>query len=143
MPSITLFEGSIATALIVRHDSEALPIVLKIDGDALRPTLDEASKLARAGERIERALFKSTQAPKESVAVFQHKIGFPDGTAGAFEIRIAIDPIGVAVVWNKKQLRLDLGAIAESPFALARICEAAADIRRASGPPRVRCNVIG
>ena len=51
-------------------------IALVVDGDTLGLTLDQAAKLARAGERIEKTLFKAKEAPKESSTVFAYKLRF-------------------------------------------------------------------
>ncbi|SRR5271165_4678704 len=96
MPGLTLFEGSIAAettlGLVVKREFDTdLPIILAIDGDVLRLTVDEAAKLANAGRRIEKA-FK-VEAPKAG-SVFRHKIAFESGDIAVFELGVA-DPIGV------------------------------------------------
>lgn len=142
MSSLTLFDGSIsdgatALTLTVRRDldNSELPVAVIIDGDTLALMLDQAAKLARAGERIERALFKSTQAPKETSTAFAYKIGFGDGTVGAFELGIVADPLGVALTWNTKRLALGLGAITDLLFALAQVDRAVDAVRGLSQPP--------
>jgi len=98
MPALTLFEGRISDAattlgLVVKREFDTdLPIILAIDGDVLRLTVDEATKLANAGRRIEKA-FK-VEAPKAGV-VFRHKIAFD---IAVFELGVA-DPIGVYLEW--------------------------------------------
>lgn len=76
MTTITLFDGSIADvttslAIFVERDlgNDALPIVPVVDGLRLGLPIEVAERLAKAGDRIEKALFKSREAPKEA-AVF-------------------------------------------------------------------------
>ena len=115
-------------------DDEATPIALVIDGDTLKLTLDDAARLALAGERIEKALFKAKEAPKVSSAVFAYKLAFADGTVAPFELAIVADPIGVAFTWATKRLALGLGSIAELLFALSRVGEAV-DVMRGVPQP--------
>jgi hypothetical protein len=136
MTTLTLFEGKIADAttsltLTVRRDldNSDLPIDLIIDGDELGLTLDVAAKLAKAGERIERTLFKSREAPKESTIIFEYKLGFSDGRIAPFEVGITADPLGVSFAFDKKRLALGLGEIGDLLFALAQIDKAVGHIR--------------
>ncbi len=141
MTTLSLFDGSISDAttaitLIVRRDLDnaECPIAVTIDGAALLLTLDQAAKLAKAGERIEKTLFKSKEAPKESVAVFAHKIGFPSGEISVFELAIEADPLGVAFTWASKRLALGLGSIADLLFALSQVGKAVGHIRGVPEP---------
>ncbi len=129
--NFTIADETTALTLAVRRalDNAELPIALIIDGDALALTLDQAAKLAKAGERIEKTLFKSKEAPKESVAVFDHKIGLPSGEISVFEIAIVADPLGVSFVWASKRLALGLGSIANLLFALSQVGRAVDAIR--------------
>jgi hypothetical protein len=140
MTTLSLFSGSVsdgttALTLAVRRNLDSdLPIALIIDGDELGLPLDQAAKLALAGDRVERTLFKAREAPKESTTVFQRTIGFPDGTVSTFELGIVADPPGVSLVWNTKRLALGLGAIGELLFALSRVRNAVDDARGVSRP---------
>lgn len=138
MTTLSLFDGSISdattslTLAVTRDLNSDFPIIFKVDGDALALPLDQAAKLALAGERIKAALFKRNEAPKESSTVFARKIGLPSGEVSAFEIGITADPVGVSFVWGSK--RLILGSIDDLLFALAQVGRAVADIRGVSRP---------
>ena len=58
------------------------------------------------------------------------------------ELGIVAEPFGVYLEWAGKRVVVGLDRRNMLLIALARIGEAAADIRRASGPPRARYNVI-
>jgi hypothetical protein len=101
-PQITIADETTAVTLTVQRDLESdFPVTLIVDDSPFSLTLDEAVKLARAGQRIKKALFKSKEAPKEAAVFFPYKIAFPDGTVAAFELGVAADPIGLASVAQK------------------------------------------
>jgi hypothetical protein len=135
---ITMFQGAISdaattlTLIVQRADSS---IIFTVDGDALPLTVDEAARLARAGVKLEDALFRSSRPPKEDALVFEYKIRLPSGRITPFEIGITADPPGVSFQWGAKRLVLDLSAAADLLFAISRIAEAIDAIRRASRPP--------
>ena len=142
MSTLTLFDytisdGTTSLTLTIQRDlgSDALPVVFVVDGAPLGLPLELAAKLAPAGERIEQALFKAKEAPKESSTVFAYKLGFADGTVGPFELAITEDPLGVSFVWGAKRLALGLDSIADLLWALSQIGVAVGDIRRAALPP--------
>jgi len=141
MTTVTLFEGSLSDAtttltLVAQRDldNEATPLAVIVDGLTLGLSLDDAARLARAGERIEKALFKAKETPKESSTVFAYKIGFTDGATAPFEIAIVADPLGVSFAWAAKRLALGLGSIADLLFALSQIGSAVDAMRRVPTP---------
>ena len=77
----------------------------------------------------------------ESRAFFRRKIDFGDEVV-TLELGIAAEPVGVYLEWAGKRVVVGLDRRNVLLIALARIGEDAADIRRASGPPRARYNVI-
>ena len=105
-------------------------------------TLDEAERLASAGrcveDRLERAARQGV-APKAE-PFFRRKIDFGDEVV-TLELGIAAEPVGVYLEWAGKRVVVSLDRRNVLLIALARIGEDAADIRRASGPPRARYNV--
>ena len=101
-----------------------------------------AERLASAGRRIEGRL---DCAARQGVApraepFFRRKIDFGDEVV-TFELGIAAEPVGVYLEWAGKRVVVGLDRRNMRQIALARIGEAAADIRRASRPPRARYNV--
>ena len=141
MTTLSLFEGTISDqttklTLTVRRDLESdLPIALIVDGNELGLPLDIAARLARAGDRIERALFRAKEAPREASTIFCFKLAFAhDGTLAPFEIGIVADPIGASLTWHTKRLVLGPEAIADLLFALSQVGSAVDAIRH--GMPR-------
>jgi hypothetical protein len=134
---ITMFQGAIsdaATTLALTVQRADSSIIFTIDGDALPLTVDEAARLARAGVKLEDALFRSRRPPKDDALVFEYKIHIPDGKIALFELGLVADPPGVSFQWGAKRLVLGLSAAADLLFAISRIAEAIDAIRRASRP---------
>ncbi len=99
-------------------------------------TLDDAGRLAASGRGIEARLDKAAQrgeAPRAG-PLFQRKIEIGDETV-TIELGIAADPAGVYVTWAGKRVAMDVDNCGALLGALARIGEAANDIRRASAGP--------
>jgi hypothetical protein len=135
---ITMFQGSISdaatslTLCVQRADSS---IIFTVDEDALPLTVDWAARLARAGVKLDDALFRSSRPPKEDALVFEYKLRLADGRIAPFELGLVADPPGVSFQWRAKRLVLDLSAAADLLFAISRVAEAIDAIRRASRPP--------
>jgi hypothetical protein len=73
-------------------------------------------------------------APKAE-PFFRRKIAFGDEVV-TLELGIATEPVGVYLEWAGERVVVGLDRRNMLLIALARIGEAAADIRRAPGPPR-------
>ncbi len=102
--------------------------------------LDEAERAGRCVEgRLDRAARQGV-APRAE-PFFRRKIDFGDEVV-TLELGISAEPVGVYLEWAGKQVVVSLDRRNVLLIALARIGEDAADIRRASGSPRARYNVI-
>jgi hypothetical protein len=131
MPGLTLFDGQIGddgTAklrLAVRRDFDSgHPFALDLNDDTWPLTLDTASRLARAGERIRWAL--EGAAPKAE-PYFRRKINFGDEMV-MFELGIDA-PTGVYLSWDDKRVVSVNGDLLR---LLERIGEQVRDIRQAT-----------
>lgn len=97
-------------------------------------TLDEAERLAIAGRSVEDRLERAARqgvAPKAE-PFFRRKIDFGDEVV-TLELGIAAEPLGVYLEWAGKRVILGLDRRNVLLIALARIGEAAANVRRAAG----------
>ena len=141
---LVLFDSSIEGLSLVaaRSFDHDLPFSLELDRAEWRMTLNEAERLASAGRRIEDRLDRAARqgvAPRAE-PLFRRKIDFGDEVV-TLELGIAAEPVGVYLEWAGKRVVVSLDRRNVLLIALARIGEDAADIRRASGPPRPRYNV--
>lgn len=137
MAGVTLFEGWIgdvagSISITVEQDFAGdFPFTISFDGEAWELSLDDASRLASAGRRIEYRLDYAARrgvAPKAE-PFFRRKIFFGDEMV-IFELGVGVEPPAVYLEWGGK--RVPGEALL---FVLARLGDAADSILSAARRP--------